>query len=232
MGHQAVPAQDRYDAVLRTVPGRVFQPGCSLCFYEPELPNDSFSHVVRHWFHIYGPDVDCSHDAAPMAERPMKGTRAKARDYIGTDYIRSFLVRKCSRAALASVCLLLLSAVSLFAIEKEPLAEYRARRERLAERIKGNVLVLRAAPDQELTEYQQERNFYYLTGFDQPGAILLLDAVSDPPQEFLFLPERKPSAERWTGPKFGPGADAEQATGFAKVLWPDEIATQLKRCLE
>src|SRR3989449_4970981 len=211
MGHQAVPAQDRYDAVFRTVPGRVFQPRRSLCFYEPELPNDSFSHVVRHWVHIYGSDVDCSHDAAPMAERLMNGT---------------------SRAALARVCLLFLTAVSLFAIEKEPLTEYRARRERLAERIKGNVLVLRAAPDQELVKYQQERNFYYLTGFDQPGAILLLDAVSDPPQEFLFLPERKPSAERWTGPKFGPGADAEKATGFAKVFSTDEFETTLKRVSE
>src|SRR3989442_12190964 len=100
MGHQAVPAQDRYDAVFRTVPGRVFQSRRSLCFYEPELPNDSFSHVVRHWVHIYGSDVDCSHDAAPMAERLMNGT---------------------SRAAFARVCLLFLTPVSLFPIEKEPL---------------------------------------------------------------------------------------------------------------
>jgi len=162
----------------------------------------------------------------------MKGTRAKARDYIGTDYIRSFLVPKRSRAALARVCLLLLSAVSLFAIEKEPLAEYRARRERLAERIKGNVLVLRAAPDQELTEYQQERNFYYLTGFDQPGAILLLDAVSEPMQEFLFIPERKPAEERWTGEKLGPGPDAARVTGFAKVLPVSEFDATLRKMSE
>src|SRR3989442_2479094 len=211
MGHQAVPAQDRYDAVFRTVPGRVFQPRRSLCFYELELPTDSFSHVVRHWVHIYGSDVDCSHDAAPMAERLMNGT---------------------SRAAFARVCLLFLTAVSLFAIEKEPLTEYRARRERLAERIKGNVLVLRAAPDQELTEYQQERNFYYLTGFDQPGAILLLDAVSEPMQEFLFIPERKPAEERWTGEKLGPGPDAARVTGFAKVLPVSEFDATLRKVSE
>ena len=46
--------------------------------------------------------------------------------------------------------------------------------------IKGNVLVLKAAPDQELVEYQQERNFYYLTGFDEPDAILLLNATTAP----------------------------------------------------
>ena len=77
---------------------------------------------------------------------------------------------------IAPACLFL-ALTTLLAIEKEPFGEYKARRERLAARIKGNVLVLRAAPDQELVKYQQERNFYYLTGFDQPGAILLLDEI-------------------------------------------------------
>jgi Xaa-Pro aminopeptidase len=90
------------------------------------------------------------------------------------------------------------------------------------------VLVLRAAPEQELVEYQQEKNFYYLTGFDEPNAILLLDASSEPSQEFLFLPERKPAQERWTGPKLGPGADAEKATGFAKVLSTSQFDAVLK----
>src|SRR5207249_7979877 len=132
---------------------------------------------------------------------------------------------------IAAVCLFL-ALTPLLATEKEPLGEYKSRRDRLAARIKGNALVLRAAPEQELVKYQQERNFYYLTGFDQPGAILLLDASSDPPQEFFFLAERKPSAERWTGPKLGPGADAEKATGFAKVLSTDEFETTLRRVSE
>jgi len=122
-----------------------------------------------------------------------------------------------------------LLATLAFALEREPLAEYRARRARLAQRIKGNILVLRAAPDQELVRYQQERNFYYLTGFDEPNAILLLDAASDPPQEYLFLAERKTAEERWTGPKLGPGPDAEKATGFSKVLSTAEFDSALKR---
>ena len=89
--------------------------------------------------------------------------------------------------------------------------------------------MLRAAPDQELVRYQQERNFYYLTGFDEPNAILLLDAASDPPQEYLFLAERKTAEERWTGPKLGPGPDAEKATGFSKVLSTAEFDSALKR---
>jgi len=132
---------------------------------------------------------------------------------------------------IAPVCLFL-AFTPLLAIEKEPLGEYKSRRDRLAARIKGNVLVLRAAPDQELVKYQQERNFYYLTGFDQPGASLLLDAASDPPQEFLFLPERNPGTERWTGPKLGPGAEAVKISGFARVLPTSEFDTTLKRASE
>src|SRR5262245_55067631 len=99
--------------------------------------------------------------------------------------------------------IVLLVAAPLLAIEKEPLQEYRSRRERLADLIKGNVLVLKAAPDQELVEYQQERNFYYLTGFDEPDAIILLNAATTPPDEILFIPDRKLAEERWTGAKLG-----------------------------
>jgi Xaa-Pro aminopeptidase len=120
---------------------------------------------------------------------------------------------KLFRAALVLVTIL-----PLLAIEKQPFAEYRSRRDELAERIKGSVLVLRAAAEQELVEYEQEPNFYYLTGWDEPNAILLMDAAAAPSKEFLFLPERKPAEERWTGAKLGPGPDAEKATGFANVL--------------
>jgi Xaa-Pro aminopeptidase len=133
---------------------------------------------------------------------------------------------------LVGALLLFLALNPLLAVEKEPLTEYKARRDRLAARIKGNVLVLRAAPEQELVKYYQEKNFYYLTGFDQPDAILLLDAASNPSQEILFLPERKPALERWTGPKLGPGIDAEKATGFAKVLPVAEFDSILKKSSE
>jgi Xaa-Pro aminopeptidase len=114
--------------------------------------------------------------------------------------------------------ILILAAAPLLAIEKEPLQEYRARRIRLADAIKGNVLVLKAAPEQELIEYQQERNFYYLTGLAEPDGILLLNAATSPPDEILFLPNRKLAEERWTGTKLGPGPEAEKLTGFSKVL--------------
>jgi len=126
----------------------------------------------------------------------------------------------------------LVIAAPLFAIEKEPLQEYRARRERLAGAIQGNVLVLKAAPEQDLVEYQQERNFYYLTGFDEPDAILLLNATTTPPDEILFVPERKPAEERWTGVKLGPGPEAEKQTGFKKVLPLADFDSSLSKATE
>jgi Xaa-Pro aminopeptidase len=126
----------------------------------------------------------------------------------------------------------LVIAAPLFAIEKEPLQEYRARRERLAGAIQGNILVLKAAPEQDLVEYQQERNFYYLTGFDEPDAILLLNATTTPPDEILFIPERKPAEERWTGVKLGPGPEAEKQTGFKKVLPLSDFDSSLSKATE
>jgi Xaa-Pro aminopeptidase len=141
------------------------------------------------------------------------------------------VARSIATRALLCLCVVVITSSAL-AIEKEPLQEYRSRRERLAQRIKGNVLVLRAAPDQELVKYQQERNFYYLTGFDEPNAVLLLDAASDPPQEFMFLPERRSAEERWTGPKLGLGAEAERVTGFSKVLPLTDFDSTLKKASE
>ena len=162
-----------------------------------------------------------------MAKRVINAKAQSRKDTKKGRRQRSFV-----RPFFLSLCFCVFVLMTAFAIEKEPLQEYHARRERLAQRIKGNALVLRAAPDHELTEYQPERNFYYLTGFAEPNAIFLLDAASDPPQEFLFLPERKPSEERWTGPKLGPGEDAERATGFAKVLAITEFDVTLKKVSE
>jgi Xaa-Pro aminopeptidase len=114
--------------------------------------------------------------------------------------------------------LIALFALPLSATEKAPLSEYQNRRLRLGEQIKGNVLVLKAAQELELVEYYQEKNFFYLTGFDEPDATLLLDATQSPVQEVLFIPARDLPQERWTGVKLGPGAEAERATGFTKVL--------------
>ena len=99
--------------------------------------------------------------------------------------------RRHKGAFIVPLCLCVFVVISAFGIEKEPLQEYHARRERLAQRIKGNVLVLRSAPDQELVKYQQDPNFYYLTGHNEEEAGLII------------LPATKPGEAQsaWDGPR-------------------------------
>jgi len=126
---------------------------------------------------------------------------------------------------------LLVSVAALAALppspETEPLEEYRSRRERLGQAVNGAV-VLFAAPPSDLVEFQQEDNFYYLTGFVEPEAALLIDGTGSEVVETLYIPDRNPAEERWTGPKLGPGPEAEQATGVASVGPRDELAARIR----
>ena len=61
----------------------------------------------------------------------------------------------------------------------------------------------------------QEPNFHYLTGWMEPGAVLLLS----PSGETLFLPPKDTEAEKWTGVKFSArDKNAAAVTGFERVL--------------
>ena len=100
--------------------------------------------------------------------------------------------------------------------ESEPLEEYRLRRESLARALDGTIILFAAQPS-DLVEYQQEDNFYYLTGFSEPQAVLVINGQGERILESLFIPQRDPEEERWTGIKMGPGAEAELATGIGSV---------------
>src|ERR1035437_5937116 len=64
-----------------------------------------------------------------------------------------------------------------------PREEYQARRTQLRKTLDG-VLVLFAKADDDLRDYIQEPNFLYLTGWRDPGAVLMMTAN----EEILFLP--------------------------------------------
>jgi Xaa-Pro aminopeptidase len=119
----------------------------------------------------------------------------------------------------ATVALLLLLASLLPAAV--PLDEYRARRAAVRERLTKDkaVLVLFGATEAERgdlrSRFFQEPNFYYLTGWTDPGATLLLT----PTAEYLFLPVPTEVNDRYTGKKLNPGDPAASArTGVAQVL--------------
>ena len=113
--------------------------------------------------------------------------------------------------------LFLLSISSLLAFEKEPLGEYASRRMRVAEQIKGSVLILFGQPNSEFVKFKQTDNFLYLTGFNEPDAVLVIDATGDRPEDALFIRPRNSSEERWTGVTMSSGAEGQKDTGIAAV---------------
>jgi Xaa-Pro aminopeptidase len=126
--------------------------------------------------------------------------------------------------------LMLITTLTL-GVQLEPLEQYQARRQQLASELNG-AIVLYAAAAEDLVQYQQEDNFFYLTGFTEPDSILLLDATGDELREFLFIPARDLNEERWTGVKLGPGMEAATQTGFMTVEELDRFEDRLGAVLE
>ncbi len=64
------------------------------------------------------------------------------------------------------------------ALEKQPVSAYHARRVALAAQLKGGIAILFAAEERSLDfmPYRQDSDFYYLTGWNEPGAALMLVA--------------------------------------------------------
>src|SRR5215467_15939703 len=126
-----------------------------------------------------------------------------------------------------------------FALDRQPNADYRARRQALADKTKGALVLLFAPPEAEgpndLYGYRPDDNFFYLSGWPEPGAALLIignSASAHPYTEILFLPAHNPAQERWTGPKLGPeNAHATSITGFDQVGQMDNLRAELVRLL-
>ena len=143
------------------------------------------------------------------------------------------------------LCQLLVAIVFLprlaSALDRQPNADYRARRVALSRKTNGGVVVLFAAVEAEgpndLYGFRQDNNFYYLTGLTEPGAAVLItpEVAGDktrPYTEILFLPGRSLSQEKWTGPKLGPDdPDARKLTGFDRVEALDKLRDELVRLL-
>src|SRR5258708_3018116 len=114
------------------------------------------------------------------------------------------------------------------ALERQPRSDYHARRVALAEKLKGGVAIYFAAvePVLDFMPYRQDEDFYYLTGWNEPGAALLIEGAggsgeiepAHPYREVLFLPTRNLRLERFTGEKLdGTSPDAAKITGVAEV---------------
>jgi Xaa-Pro aminopeptidase len=148
------------------------------------------------------------------------------------------------RVFLRALAVLVLLAFSALALERQPAADYRARRVKLSQQTNGGTVVMFAATEQEgpnaLYGFRQDENFYYLSGWSEPGAAILISPAmpatdSAPPRpytEILFLPARNRTQERWTGPKLtADDPKAAEKTGFDRVANLDQLRDELVRIL-
>lgn len=112
-----------------------------------------------------------------------------------------------------------------------PMSEYARRRKQLMRMVgEDAIVVLPAAParirsnDTHYT-YRQDSDFWYLSGFPEPEAVLVLVPGRAHGQALLFCRDRDPAREAWDGPRAGTDG-AVGGFGFDDA-WPiadiDEI---------
>jgi Xaa-Pro aminopeptidase len=133
---------------------------------------------------------------------------------------------------------LVFASLSSHAIERQPAPVYHARREALAKKLNGGVAILFAAnePALEYQEYRQDEDFYYLTGWNEPGAALLVQSAIEardqvpgrPYREVMLLPLRNLRMERYTGVKLDAASpDAAKITGVDEVKSMTDLPAML-----
>ena len=148
---------------------------------------------------------------------------------------------------LPALALFLFAALSIApALQRQPASDYHARRVALGNELHGGVAILFAAeePVLDFDPYRQDSDFYYLTGWNEPGAALMIigsnsdaDHSGQPShareyKEVLFLPTRNLRTEQYTGAKMDaatPGV--ARATGVDNVEPMTNLASDLNKLI-
>lgn len=148
-------------------------------------------------------------------------------------------------SAMRVLAVLLAVSISASAMDSVPKSEHRTRRVALSADLKGGVAVVFAGtePVLDFMPFRQDADFYYLSGWLEPGAALVV--IGPGPEtmtrlgtivpahgykEILFLPARNVITEKYTGEKMDAAtAGAAAATGFDAVMpmtaLPDVLTT-------
>ena len=96
-----------------------------------------------------------------------------------------------------------------------PQTEYAERRAALGRKMGDGVLLAIGArePAQDYLTFYQSEPFTYLTGYTEPNAALVMVKQGGQTSATLFVEQRDPAAEVWTGKRFG-AEGATKATGI------------------
>jgi Xaa-Pro aminopeptidase len=144
------------------------------------------------------------------------------------------------RLSFLALLIVMMTAPLVRALEKQPASVYHARRVALAAKMQGGATVLFAAeePLLDFMPYRQDEDFYYLTGWNEPGAALMI--LADSPsaaqprkyREVLFLPTRNLRMEKYTGIKLDAATpNATQTAAVDEVLPMTELPAELNKLI-
>jgi Xaa-Pro aminopeptidase len=139
-----------------------------------------------------------------------------------------------------SILVLIAWLIAMPCLAQEPLSPaepfaasvYRERREKVMEAMEGGVAVLYARGEEDRDGFVQDSDFFYLTGINESGAILVLAPEQRLYRHRLYLRPRNPEAERWVGQREPLGDALLEATGFDRVRRTSSLGSDLMRILE
>ena len=118
-----------------------------------------------------------------------------------------------------------------------PISRYQRRRAQLAKSMGQGIAIIPTAPERARNRdtqylYRFDSYFYYLTGFMEPEAVVVVIAGKTP-KSFLFCREKDITREIWDGRRYGPKAaqktfafDAAYPIAKLDEMMPKLIADQ------
>ncbi|MDM5432891.1 aminopeptidase P family protein [Bacillus hominis] len=79
-------------------------------------------------------------------------------------------------------------------------------------------------------KFVPNRNFYYVTGIDEPNVIFMLKKFGNSVEEILFIEKSDPVMEKWVG-KTVSSEEAEKISGVKKVVYLDSFEKTMSNIL-
>ena len=113
---------------------------------------------------------------------------------------------------------------------------YKSRREDFLGKMKRSSVALLFSATQKTRSndtqfpYRQDSDFYYLTGFREDNAVLVLIKGKNSVKEILFVQKKDKTLELWTGKRLG-REDAKERFDMDKIYTSENFESKLKKIL-